>query len=533
MEPPIPIQVPIQVPDLRLYSRRLFGFILSIILLMSVGFALISSFLIKDSLDQFYSSYVDLEATYLEDSLNEVIKSKLSNMKDIASLPLIVNSVMHPEHDHGFLEDFMEDLNIQESRVKYVLLDINGNVIQSNAADFSLDWRGQDWINHLIEGDQPQFVQLLSSDDKTMVLIAVPVNYNRHPEGVLVGLLPSNLEQRFSKLLQDRPLFAVIYSNGTLVEEFGAQRQTESSKVRIDLPLVNGALEVEIYKTEIDQILFNLTATVLVVVGTFSLIFVLVFRRLGQTLFVKPQKMIEESVFQSLETNRKLSAVNDELAQFAYRASHDLKAPLVTTRGLADCILMDIEDGDLDEVKINASKIGEHVDRLEKLVVDILDLARADLEVSSKEAIDLEYLVVDIRKRLEKSCVDNDVSVEVEIDPLFELFASKTRVTQVLENLISNAIKYHDPKKLNHFVKINATCDSDWSEIRVSDNGLGIPEEFSQQVFQMFQRFHPNVSYGSGLGMYIVKKHVDSMQAEMSYNSSTAGTEFIIAIPKT
>lgn len=522
----------IQTPDLKRYSRRLFLFILSIILLMSLLFIVASSTLIERGLDGFYNGYVDLEITYLEDSLNESINSVLSTMNNNAKLPMVVNSVMHPEHDHRYLRDFMENLLVHESRVDYFLLDINGSVIQSNAQNNEVNWRQRNWVEKLVDGELTNYVEYFKDKGTLFSLLAVPVYYNNYPEGVLVGVIPSNLDKRFSRLLNNRPLFATIRSNGVAIHEIGTQRNDAVSRKQIDLPIINGTLVLEIYKTEINQILFNLRMSVLVVVALFSLLIVFVFKRLGFKLFIQPQELIEQSMNETIRANQKLSVANDELAQFAYRASHDLKAPLVTTRGLADFICMDLESGDYDEVRSNANKISDNVTRLEKLVTDILDLARADLEVSSLEQIDLRALVDGIKARLEKSYKDSNVSIEVEISEPFELVASRTRITQVLENLISNAIKYYDPEKPQHFVKVSATSLNEKIEIKVCDNGLGIPDEFRQQVFKMFQRFHPNVSYGSGLGMYIIKKHIDSMSADMRFTSSPAGTEFSIALPQ-
>lgn len=531
---------PIQTLDLSKNSTQLFRFILSIIVLMSLGFVASSSILITGSLDQLYNNNVELEAAYLEDSLNEFLQTKISTMKDSANFPLIVNSVMHPEHNHAFLKDFMEDLYLQESRVDYTLVDINGEMIQSNAVVVKKYWQENEWVSKLVEGGLPHYIELFEEWDRVSILIAVPVIYNGHIEGVLVGVFASDLDYRLYRLLRKRALTATIYSNGLPVHEFGNRPKQgfsfqgfdNISKKRIELPIINGALELEIYKSEINEVLFSLITSVLIVVSVFSLLFIFVFKRLGFKLFIRPQLLIEQSIVATMAVNKKLAAANEELAQFAYRASHDLKAPLVTTRGLADFIQQDIEAGEYDEAKANAGKISNHVARLEKLVIDILDLAKADLEISNKEKINLNELIHDIQERLEISSIDNNVSIELEVSKNFSLFVSRTRISQVLENLISNAIKYADPTKESRFVKVTAANAGGDVEIKVNDNGLGIPAEFHQKIFQMFQRFHPEVSYGSGLGMYIVKKHTDNMQAELSFTSSPAGSEFKIVIPQ-
>ena len=202
----------------------------------------------------------------------------------------------------------------------------------------------------------------------------------------------------------------------------------------------------------------------------------------------------------------------------------------MTTIGLASCIYEDIELGDLEEAKENTKKISEHVGRLENLIVDILNLARADLEKTSEEPVDLIEVVDQIKLRLQINSIDNGVDIQTKIPPSLGLCISKTRIAQVLENLISNGIKYSDPKKKDRFVKISASKDSGKIEILVEDNGLGIPEQFNEEVFSMFKRFHPEASFGSGLGMYIVKKHIVNMGAEISFESSPKGSVFKILV---
>lgn len=222
------------------------------------------------------------------------------------------------------------------------------------------------------------------------------------------------------------------------------------------------------------------------------------------------------------------SRKNEELSQFAYRTSHDLKAPLVTVRGLAEVMIEDLNDADYDEVLLNANKIGGYVYKLENLVTDILNLARADLEISDQEKIDIYSVVDEIKERLGQVYIDNDVDVILDIDNGIDIYASKTRITQILENLISNAIKYCDFEKKSRFVHISTDCNAGVKNLYVKDNGIGIPESSQSNMFGMFQRFHPNLAQGSGLGMYIVKQHIIKMSAQIDFASSNEGTIFSI-----
>ncbi len=227
-----------------------------------------------------------------------------------------------------------------------------------------------------------------------------------------------------------------------------------------------------------------------------------------------------------------LQIVNAELAEFAYRASHDLKAPLSSAKGLARFVSQDIDAGDLDEAKLNAQKICIQMEALEKLVVDILSLARADLGTDQKEPVDFKILIRDIKGRLYGQTEDASFAVIEDIEVSTPLVAEKTRLAQIIENLVSNAIKYRDAKKEKPFVIISVSDDSDSYSLTVQDNGIGIPEARRSEVFEMFKRFHPDVGAGTGLGLAIVKKHVDYLCGKIDFESSEDGTTFAVQIPK-
>ncbi|OCQ23428.1 hypothetical protein A7985_05670 [Pseudoalteromonas luteoviolacea] len=230
--------------------------------------------------------------------------------------------------------------------------------------------------------------------------------------------------------------------------------------------------------------------------------------------------------------NQKLISSNDELSQFSYRTSHDLKAPLITIRGLGNAICEDIKDGEYHEVQRNAAKIARHVKTLEDLVNDILNLTKAELEITENEQIDINEILNEVQQRLKSIYIDNDVEIQHHVCGSIKVTASKARVTQVLENLISNAIKYSDKEKPARFVKIAASDNAESTVLTVEDNGIGIPKQYSERVFGMFQRFHPNVAYGSGLGMYIIKKHVEKMNGSIQFTSAEGGTIFTVKLPK-
>ncbi len=229
-------------------------------------------------------------------------------------------------------------------------------------------------------------------------------------------------------------------------------------------------------------------------------------------------------------TNKKLKRSNDELSQFAYRTSHDLKAPLTTIKGLSQFMKEDLESGDLNEVNENIDKIINQSIRLEVLVTDILNLARADVEESAWEEVNLNELVCSVVNNNSSYLKDQKVRYELIISKDLNFKSIKSRLERILENLIINAAKYCSIDDTDRFVKIKAAKGTH-VEILVEDNGLGIPVDKHDEVFKMFSRFHPDKAQGSGLGMSIVHKNVTALGGKISFTSSASGSTFKIEMP--
>jgi len=225
------------------------------------------------------------------------------------------------------------------------------------------------------------------------------------------------------------------------------------------------------------------------------------------------------------ERTHSLQEVNDELAQFAYRASHDLKAPLSSSKSLLKFINADIEDGEFDEAQTNVKKVHYQLDKLERLVSDILSLTKAELADNKKEEININSIIDTIKQRLawmieEKQC---NITTNILIDS--PIYSEKVRFVQIFENIISNSIKYAHPlRPLNLLVTVFS--ENSMIYLKVEDNGVGIPENCWPDMFKLFKRFHPAIGFGSGLGLSIVKKHIDYLNGVISFDSSDEGTTF-------
>jgi signal transduction histidine kinase len=232
-----------------------------------------------------------------------------------------------------------------------------------------------------------------------------------------------------------------------------------------------------------------------------------------------------------VERTKELALKNDELETFTYRTSHDLRAPLVNIRGLSNIMKEDLEDGDYKEVSANIQKIGALSSKLENLVGDIVDVAKIDGENENFEDVDIANEVESIKENLNILIDENQVAVELSLNGNKTVWTQRKLIQRVLENLISNAIKYSDPEKPERYVRVAVSEKNKDTQIQVSDNGLGIPEEYFGEVFGMFKRFHKSSSFGSGLGLYLVKKNLEKINGKISLESNPEGTIFTIFLP--
>lgn len=237
--------------------------------------------------------------------------------------------------------------------------------------------------------------------------------------------------------------------------------------------------------------------------------------------------------FQDLEeANKKLESTNEELENFAYRSSHDLKAPLASISSLCHLAKIHIEEGEYDELTEILDHIESSSQRLSILVKDILDLSQANYQNNMKEEILFTNIMLGVKKNLSYYLENNPVKI-IEENQFKEVFVSEpARVQQIIENLVSNAIKYSDQSKDGPYVKIHISKVKSILILKVSDNGIGIDEKQISKIFQMFYRAHKDVENSSGLGLYIVKRHVEKLDGTIKCDSKIGeGTSFTVELP--
>ncbi len=245
-------------------------------------------------------------------------------------------------------------------------------------------------------------------------------------------------------------------------------------------------------------------------------------RKKSAQLLVQHQQELEK-------TNLRLAQTNKELETFAYVASHDLKSPLRGIAQLSTWIDEDLEEKEFSEVEKHTQMLRNRIHRMEKLLDDMLIFYRAGKVDGNITRVDLAHMAKEL---FEIQNTKSGLQLELGSDlPTFDTLS--TPFEQILRNLFSNAIKHHD---LEHgVVRIEARqLDDEFYEISVSDNGPGIPAKFQERVFGMFQTLKPRDELeGSGMGLALIKKIVETYGGNISVYSEGRGCRFTFTWPCT
>ncbi|MGH1362416.1 MAG: ATP-binding protein [Calditrichia bacterium] len=229
---------------------------------------------------------------------------------------------------------------------------------------------------------------------------------------------------------------------------------------------------------------------------------------------------------------QRLTIANDELAQFNYRVSHDLLAPLRSMKGLVNICETSLDEGNYKLAQKMVGQVTENIDKLSTLIQDMLNLARSDVMKVQKESVHLKDIIQNILSMHGHAIRSNQISVEILIPENFELQLEKVRVLQILENLVANAIKFFDPECKDRIIKIRASKENNVLTTNVIDNGIGVPSTLKDSIFEIFERGSSKHS-GSGLGLYIVKKHLLKLNGSIRLIQDDQGfaTNFEVVIP--
>jgi len=221
-----------------------------------------------------------------------------------------------------------------------------------------------------------------------------------------------------------------------------------------------------------------------------------------------------------------------DLLGLIYKASHDLKGPLRTIKSFTQIISKNLQDRLKDEEKDLFKFVLEATDDLESLIVQLVTFSKISQTPLTFDEVDLGNLVelikLNFRKRIEASGAAINFNHNNE-----KIRADKDKINLVFENLIKNAIKFQ-PKDQKPVIDIEILDKNEFWEILITDNGIGIDEEYFETIFLPFEKLHGNSEFkGSGIGLSICEQVVNDHKGTISVTSElNKGSTFSLTLPK-
>ncbi len=224
-----------------------------------------------------------------------------------------------------------------------------------------------------------------------------------------------------------------------------------------------------------------------------------------------------------------LEQSNTDLEQFAYVASHDMKAPLRNIMSLAQLLKRKSKKESCAESSEYIQHILSNGHRMNELIQDVLEIATIDKQEFSKTRIDANEILKKVKENLQNELAAKNAKIEYRGLPFISV--NEPQIIQVFQNLIENGLKYN--RSESPLIQISFGIDKKFIHFYFSDNGIGIASEFYDKIFEMFKRLHSGFEFtGTGIGLAICKKialrHKGDLKVE---ESSDNGTVFKLSLP--
>ncbi len=245
----------------------------------------------------------------------------------------------------------------------------------------------------------------------------------------------------------------------------------------------------------------------------------------------KNRLLLEEKNLLLEEKNKTISKKNEELKEFAYAASHDLKEPLRMVGTFTGLIKKKL-DGNLDNRVIEyMGFVTQGVNNMEQMLRDLLDYATLENHEQDYEELELNMILLRVLNNLSPKIQETKAQIHLPQNPI-TINAPKTYLIQLIQNLVSNGIKFTPSERVPEInILINQTADN--TIISIKDNGIGIPEEKQDFVFKIFKRLHAKSEYeGHGIGLATCTKIMEKLGGKISLESEHGkGTTFHLSFP--
>jgi PAS domain S-box-containing protein len=251
----------------------------------------------------------------------------------------------------------------------------------------------------------------------------------------------------------------------------------------------------------------------------------------GSGIDITERKKAEEALALN---NMLLTQTNNDLDNFIYTASHDLKSPISNIEGLLQALLRTLPAESLESERAHriTSLMQDSVERFKKTIGNLTEVVKLQKEYSEDaRSVQLARVIQEVQLDLDPLIQSTNATLAIDTDACPAIYFTEKNLRSIIYNLVSNGIKYSRPGGTPH-ISIRSQSIPGYCQLIVSDNGLGIAKGKIGQLFTMFKRFHDHVE-GSGIGLYIVKKIIDNAGGYIEVESTVGeGTTFAVYFPR-
>ncbi|MEQ8572737.1 MAG: HAMP domain-containing sensor histidine kinase, partial [Fulvivirga sp.] len=241
------------------------------------------------------------------------------------------------------------------------------------------------------------------------------------------------------------------------------------------------------------------------------------------------EERVRERTEELRESNEALMKSNNDLDNFIYKTSHDIRGPLATLQGICNIALMDINDPMAVDY---LQKLSKTAYKLNLILSKLLVINQINNALPLLEDVRLHNLVISMVDENKMSYFSKEISVKIEISKSLTITSDPDLLKIILGNLISNAFKFHnDSKRVDSFIIVRSCIEGDLFVFEVIDNGVGIEESVAHQIFDIFSKTS-EIQDTAGLGLYLVKLATEKLDGKIEVKKSDEGdTLFRVTLP--
>ncbi len=508
-------------------SLGIFAVIGSAVLLPQISNSL------KISSEQTQEALVEMHLQSITATLNQ----KQSRLVDIASSEAIISAVLLAEGQNLEMISYLNSVLYRGEALDVIVVNILGEKLHAtNDTHKPLNKQEKVLVKHILDGSKP--VDIIVND--IAVMIGVPITYGGGIEGVLFGKFPLH-QLNFINDDKVSDVYIELTANGNMIAlgvKPTANTYQKTGSLDINGMRYNILIDTSVLNEQANRLRNSLLAALIMVIGvSLMLLFIL-----GYKMLVTPYQALDTAQKKLQQKNRDLNEaiVTAEEAsamkgRFLANMSHEIRTPM---NGILLSLNLAESTTDTDEIDELISSATLSTTALLEIINDILDFSKLESGklTIKREPYSVNNVIVSAERLMRPLAEEKGLSFQVssDVDTKLYFIGDNTRISQVINNLVGNAIKFTSEGSVTLKAQHITEGPQSFLYLEVVDTGTGLRQSEQKQVFQRFKQLdkHMTKTEGTGLGLAISSQLIELMQGEIAVESDGySGSKFWFRIP--